>query len=298
MIFEVSHRTHYRYSSPVAQSQHLVHMSPRAVPHQTTIRHNLMIEPAPAMRHEGIDVFGNPFIELEVEVPHSELVLMARSAIETHAPAAADFAATTPWDRLDDALSSAAAGLDIDVIQYRCSTPITGATLEIADYARTSFAPGRAVLDAAMDLTRRIHADFRFDPGATDISTPVAQVFANRRGVCQDFAHLALAGLRGLRVPARYVSGYILTHPPPGQPKLAGADASHAWISVWSPETGWRDFDPTNGIAVSEEHITIAYGRDYNDVSPISGVLIGGGEHIVTVGVDVVPLAAAPAPAN
>jgi transglutaminase-like putative cysteine protease len=291
MIFEVSHRTHYRYSGPVAQSQHIVHMSPRAVPLQTTIRHNLMVEPAPAMRHESVDVFGNPYVVLEVEVPHKELVLMARSAIETHAPAAADLAATTPWDRLEDGLSSAATGLDIDVIQYRCSTPITGVTQEIADYARASFRQGRPVLDAAMDLTRRIHADFRFDPGATDISTPVAQVFAHRRGVCQDFAHLALAGLRALRVPARYVSGYILTHPPPGQPRLAGADASHAWISIWSPETGWRDFDPTNGIAVSEEHITIAYGRDYNDVSPISGVLIGGGEHIVTVGVDVVPLA-------
>ncbi len=296
MIFEVSHRTHYRYSSAVAQSQHLVHMTPRTVGHQTTIRHNLMVEPAPAMRHEGVDGFGNPFVVLEVEVPHRELVLLARSAIETRAPTAADLAATTQWDRLDDAISGTPGGLDLDVIQYRCSTRITGATLEIADYARASFRQGCPVLDGAMDFTRRIYADFRFDPGATDVSTPVAQVFAQRRGVCQDFAHLALAGLRALRVPARYVSGYILTHPPPGQPKLSGADASHAWISVWSPETGWRDFDPTNGIAVGEEHITIAYGRDYNDVSPISGVLIGGGEHVVTVGVDVVPLAAAPVP--
>lgn len=295
MIFEVSHRTHYRYATPVAQSQHLVHMTPRAVGNQTTIRHNLMVEPAPAMRHEGVDGFGNPFVVLEVEVPHKELILLARSAIETRAPAAADLAATTPWDRLDEAISGAADGLDLNVMQYRCSTRITDATLEIADYARVSFGKGRAVLDGAMDFTRRIYADFRFDPGATDVSTPVEQVFKQRRGVCQDFAHLALAGLRSMRVPARYVSGYILTHPPPGQPKLSGADASHAWISVWSPETGWRDFDPTNGIEAGEEHITIAYGRDYNDVSPISGVLIGGGEHAVTVGVDVVPMAAAPA---
>ena len=295
MIFEVSHRTHYRYATPVAHSQHLVHMTPRAAAHQATYRHNLMVEPAPAMRHEGIDNFGNPFVVLEVEVPHKELVLLARSAIETRAPAAADFAATSAWDRLDDALASGTGGLDLDVIQYRCSTRITGASLEIADYARVSFGQGRPVLDGAMDLARRMYADFQFDPGATDVSTPVEQVFVQRRGVCQDFAHLALAGLRALRVPARYVSGYILTHPPPGQPKLSGADASHAWISVWSPETGWRDFDPTNGIEVGDEHITIAYGRDYNDVSPISGVLIGGGEHVVTVGVDVVPLAAAPA---
>lgn len=295
MIFEVSHRTHYRYSTPVAQSQHLIHMTPRAVAHQTVFRHKLIVEPAPASRYDGVDAFGNPFVILDVEVPHRELVLMARSAVETRAPPVADFAATTPWDALDDRLAKANGGLDLDVIQYRCTTRLTGATLAIADYARSSFAIGRPVLDGAMDLTRRIYADFQFDPGATDVSTPVESVFEQRRGVCQDFAHLALAGLRALRVPARYVSGYILTRPPPGQPKLAGADASHAWISVWSPETGWRDFDPTNGIAVGEEHITIAYGRDYNDISPISGVLLGGGEHVVSVGVDVVPLDAAPA---
>lgn len=294
MIFEVSHRTHYRYSTPVAQSQHLVHMTPRAVAHQTTLRHNLIVEPAPAMRYDGVDGFGNPFVILDVEMPHKELVLHARSAIETHAPPASDFAATTSWDRLDEKMARDDGGLDLDVIQYRCTTGLTGASLAIADYARGSFPQGRPVLDGVMDMTRRIYADFRFDPGATDVSTPVDTVFEQRRGVCQDFAHLALAGLRALRVPSRYVSGYILTRPPPGQIKLAGADASHAWISVWSPETGWRDFDPTNGIAVSEEHITIAYGRDYNDVSPISGVLLGGGAHAVSVGVDVMNVDAAP----
>jgi len=146
------------------------------------------------------------------------------------------------------------------------------------------------VLEAAIDLTRRIYADFKFDPAATDISTPVSEVFRQRRGVCQDFAHLALATLRAMRVPARYVSGYILTRPPPGQPKLRGADASHAWVSVWSPETGWVDLDPTNGVVVADEHIAIAWGRDYDDISPISGVLLGGGTHTVAVGVDVVPL--------
>jgi transglutaminase-like putative cysteine protease len=294
MIFEVSHRTHYRYSTPVAQSQHLVHMTPRAVAHQTTLRHNLIVEPAPAMRYDGVDGFGNPFVILDVEVPHKELVLHARSSVETHAPPAADFATTTSWDRLDEKMAMPDGGCDLDVIQYRCTTRLTGASMAIADYTRGSFPQGRPVLDGVMDLTRRIYADFRFDPGATDVSTPVEKVFEQRRGVCQDFAHLTLAGLRALRVPSRYVSGYILTRPPPGQIKLAGADASHAWISVWSPETGWRDFDPTNGIAVGEEHITIAYGRDYNDVSPISGVLLGGGAHAVSVGVDVVNLDAAP----
>jgi transglutaminase-like putative cysteine protease len=294
MIFEVSHRTHYRYSTPVAQSQHLVHMTPRAVAHQTTLRHNLIVEPAPAMRYDGVDGFGNPFVILDVEVPHKELVLHARSSVETRAPPTADFVATTSWDRLDEKMVAPDGSFDLDVIQYRCTTGLTGASLAIADYTRGSFPQGRPVLDGVMDLTRRIYADFRFDPGATDVSTPVEKVFEQRRGVCQDFAHLTLAGLRALRVPSRYVSGYILTRPPPGQIKLAGADASHAWISVWSPETGWRDFDPTNGIAVSQEHITIAYGRDYHDISPISGVLLGGGAHAVSVGVDVVNLDAAP----
>ena len=173
------------------------------------------------------------------------------------------------------------------MVQYRCESRLTVPNLEIADYARASFKPGRPSLEAAKDFVLRIYADFKFDPTATDISTPISQVFKQRRGVCQDFAHLALAGLRALRVPSRYVSGYILTHPPPGQVKLQGTDASHAWISVWAPGAGWVDFDPTNGIIVTDEHITIAYGRDYNDVSPISGVLLGGGEHTVSVGVDV-----------
>ena len=176
----------------------------------------------------------------------------------------------------------------IDCFGSRLTTP----TIEIADYAAPSFAPGRPVLDAAMDLTMRMYNDFKFDPHATDVSTPIAQVFRTKRGVCQDFAHVALACFRSLRIPARYVSGYLHTRPPIGRPKLQGADATHAWISVWSPEYSWVDLDPTNGILVGDEHVTVAYGRDYDDVSPISGVLRGGGEHSVNVGVDVNMIAA------
>jgi transglutaminase-like putative cysteine protease len=179
--------------------------------------------------------------------------------------------------------------LDLDVLQYRCASRLTTPNLEIEDYAAKSFRSGRPLLDAAIELNQRIFEDFIFDPAATDISTPISQVMRERRGVCQDFAHVMLAALRAMRIPARYVSGYILTHPPPGQPRLQGADASHAWISVWSPESGWTDLDPTNGLVVSDEHITIAYGRDYDDISPIGGVLLGGGDHTVSVGVDVVP---------
>jgi transglutaminase-like putative cysteine protease len=287
MIFDITHRTHYRYRSTVVQSLHLVHMSPRALPGQIVRHHSLLVEPAPASRQDGIDAFGNIDIILDIESPHKELVLLARSTVEKLPPPPIDLLATTRWDNLDYRLLKAANERDVHVLMFRCASRLTTPTLEIADYAGLSFAPGRPVLDAAMDLTMRIYEDFKFDPHATDVSTPIAQVFRTKRGVCQDFAHLALACLRSLRVPARYVSGYLYTRPPPGRPKLQGADASHAWISVWSPEYGWVDFDPTNGMIVRDEHVAVAYGRDYDDVSPISGVLRGGGEHSVNVGVDV-----------
>jgi transglutaminase-like putative cysteine protease len=290
MMFDVSHKTHYSYSLPVVQSQHLIHMSPRKVERQSVRNHSLIVEPAPVMRYERIDAFGNPVMILNIEVPHRELVLHARSSVETVQAPLFDPAATLAWDRIDARLSIPGRGLDLEVIQFRCASRITTASLDIYDYARASFTPGRPVLEAAIELNRRIFDDFTFDATATDISTPIRFVFEQRRGVCQDFAHLALACLRAVRVPARYVSGYILTQPPPGEPRMQGADASHAWISVWSPETGWVDLDPTNGVIVADEHVTIAFGRDYDDVSPISGVLLGGGEHTVTVGVDVLPV--------
>lgn len=293
MMFDVSHKTVYRYSQPVVQSQHLVHMSPRMVPGQTIHYHSLIIEPAPALRQERIDNLGNPAVILDIEVPHKELVLLARSRIETTRSAPLRPAETAPWDRLDEAFTRWGAALSLDVVRYRCPTRITTPSLDIADYAARSFRPGRPLMQSAIDLNQRIFKEFKFDATATDVSTPIAEVLRLRRGVCQDFAHLALACLRSQRIPARYVSGYILTKPAPGQPRLQGADASHAWISVWSPETEWIDLDPTNGLIVSDEHVAIAYGRDYDDVSPISGVLLGGGPHVVQVSVDVVEVGGA-----
>jgi transglutaminase-like putative cysteine protease len=295
MIFEISHKTHYRYRSTVVQSLHLVHMSPRSLPGQIVRHHNLLVEPRPASRQEGVDPFGNIDVILDIESPHKELVLLARSTVEKSLPAAVNLAATTPWDKLDYRLLRGANDRDINVLLFRCASRLTTPTLEIADYASLSFPPSRPVLDGAMNLVMRIYRDFKFDPHATDVSTPVTKVFAMRRGVCQDFAHLALACFRSLRIPSRYVSGYLHTRPPVGRPKLQGADASHAWVSVWSPECGWVDLDPTNGIIVRDEHVTVAYGRDYDDVSPISGVLRGGGEHSVSVGVDVNAIANVPA---
>ncbi len=288
MKFEISHRTTYRYSEAVVQSQHVIHLAARSTRHQSTHRHSLIIEPAPTFRHDASDAFANPVTMIEIELPHQDLVIHSRAIIETARAVAVDEAGTMPWDRLDEALYGGAGSIDLDVVQFRCPSQQTSPTLGIADYAAQSFLPGRPVIEASRDLMGRIHHDFTFDATATDVSTPITQVFAQRRGVCQDFAHLALACLRALRVPARYVSGYILTRPPPGQPKLQGADASHAWIDVWSPEYGWLGLDPTNAIAAGEEHIIIANGREYNDVSPISGVLLGGGEHTVGVSVDVI----------
>lgn len=290
MKLDVSHRTLYTYTAPVAQSQHLIHLSPRSTERQVIRHHSLLIEPAPATRFDGIDAFGNHMAILDIELPHKEFVLHARSSVETIAPTPSDFRKSTPWDGFDQALAAMGRALPLSVVQYRCVSRLTTPSLGIAAYAAQSFTPGRPVLDAAMDLTMRIYDEFVFDAKATDVSTPIHEVFRHKRGVCQDFAHFALACFRAMRVPARYVSGYILTRPPPGQPRLQGADASHAWVSVWSPQTGWIDLDPTNGIAVIDEHVTVACGRDFDDVSPISGLLLGGGDHEVNVGVDVVPI--------
>jgi transglutaminase-like putative cysteine protease len=294
MIFDISHRTHYRYGAPVSQSQHVLHLAPRPVPHQIVHRHSLMLEPAPSARHDRIDYFGNPVSLLTIEVDHRESVLHARSTIEVNGVASVDLANTIAWETLGDLLDVRDASIPLDVHQFASRSRHTAPTLSIRDYVAPSFPAGRPVLEGAWDLTRRMFADFAFDSTATDVATPVSTVLEQRRGVCQDFAHLALAALRALGLPARYVSGYILTRPPPGQPKLQGSDASHAWISVWAPESGWVDFDPTNGVIPAGEHITIAWGRDFDDVSPVSGVLLGGGHHSVSVAVDVEPADAPP----
>jgi transglutaminase-like putative cysteine protease len=287
MIFEVSHRTTYAYGWPVLRSQHLVYMTPRSDARQTVHRHSLLIEPAPSANLAVEDYFGNCSAVLTIEERHSELIIHARSTVEVHAPALPEPAATTGWEQVVAKASDATGALDIGVLQFVSASRHTKTVRAALDYARPSFGPGRPILEAALELTRRIHQDFAFDSAATDISTPVAHVLKVRRGVCQDFAHLAITCLRCLGLPARYVSGYLLTYPPPGEERLKGGDASHAWVSVWMPEAGWVDLDPTNGIMPRDEHITVACGRDFTDVSPVSGVLLGGGRQEVDVAVDV-----------
>jgi transglutaminase-like putative cysteine protease len=287
MIFDVSHRTAYAYRKPVLQSQHLLHLAPRKSARQRVLRHGLLIEPAPSAQVERVDYFGNSSTILTVDEEHAELVIHARSTVEVHAPDLPIPALSAPWEEVASRALQSMREIDVGVLQFVSASRHTRIGAEVISYARPSFARERPILDATLDLTRRIYDDFTFDSTATDISTPVSHVLQERRGVCQDFAHLAIACLRGVGLPARYVSGYLLTYPPPGMEKLQGADASHAWISVWVPEVGWVDFDPTNGVIPTEEHITLAYGRDYDDVSPVSGVLLGGSRQTMSVVVDV-----------
>ena len=290
MIYEVSHRTSYRYESTVTQSQHLIHLAPRASARQIVQRHMLLIEPTPTWRDDFTDYFGNPTSVLGIDNEHRELILHARSTIEVISRDHVDVEQGVGWDEARRWITASNHEIDLDVAQYALPSPATPTSEAVMAYAKPSFVPRRPVLAVAWELTNRIFDDFTFDSQATDVTTPVVEVLNKRRGVCQDFAHVALACFRAYRVPARYVSGYILTKPPPGMPRLQGADASHAWVSVWAPETGWVDFDPTNRLIPSDEHITYAYGREYADISPISGVLLGGGQHYVEVGVDVVPV--------
>jgi len=289
MRYDVRHRTTYRYSQPVSISHHVLRLAPRRSSHQVLHASSIEVAPTPAVRSNAQDYFGNPVTYLTIQEQHERLVIEARSRIDVVAAAPREPSQTTSWDRIFGQLENRPTPDGIATLQFAFDSPYTRATADLAAYARQSFPPGRPFLEAACELTRRIHQDFRYDSAATDVSTPVDEVFRLRRGVCQDFAHLELACLRALALPARYVSGYLLTHPPPGQPKLVGSDASHAWISVWCPETGWVDLDPTNDTLVRDEHVTLAWGRDYGDISPINGVIFGGGEHVIEVAVDVTP---------
>jgi transglutaminase-like putative cysteine protease len=291
MNFEISHRTIYRYSAPVAQSYHLLHLTPRSHSRQTVLRHSLLIDPAPAAKTELVDDFGNPSSIITIEQDHTKLEIHSRAQVDVRAPLPMDTARTASWDDVAAQLRANLGAETFEAVQYTCPSRYIRATRDTYKYARPSFPEGRPLIEAVQDLTGRIHREFKYQTGATDAATSVEEVLRIRRGVCQDFAHLEIACLRTLGLSARYVSGYLLTYPPEGQPKLVGADASHAWLSVWSPEFGWVDFDPTNNIIPKEEHIAIAFGRDFQDVSPVSGVLLGGGEHEVEVAVDVNPVA-------
>lgn len=290
MIYDIRHKTTFTYEDVVSVSHHVLHLMPRQHPRQTTLDTAMVVDPPPAVNSEGADYFGNPVQYLTLQEPHERLVVDAHSRVEVRpAPSPLVLDASEPWEQVRARLPLDAA---LEAYEYTFESPYIVGNDDVEAYARASFTPGRPILAAAMDLTRRIFREFEYRGGVSDVSTPVREVFAMRRGVCQDFAHLEIAALRSLGLAARYVSGYLLTRPPEGKEKLIGSDASHAWLSVWAGRDGWVDFDPTNNLIPGVEHITVGWGRDYGDVSPINGFIVGGGAHQVSVAVDVNPAAA------
>ena len=288
MIYEVGHVTRYHYRAPVPFTRNLLRLVPVDRPGLKVLASALVVDPVPAERAEAVDFFGNRTTRITVRRPHELLEIHAASTVEvTPVPLPAP-AATPAWETVAGlALAGRSIGPEapIHALFPSRSVPLID---EATAYAAKSFPAGRRVLDGAMELNRRIRDEFRYDPTATDVTTPVARVFATRRGVCQDFAHAMIAGLRGLGLPARYVGGYLRTEPPPGRPRLAGADAMHAWVEVWcGAPFGWIGLDPTNAIAAGDSHVVLAVGRDYADVSPVEGVFLSAGAQGLSVSVDV-----------
>jgi len=289
--YHIEHETRYAYTARVSTSQHVAHLAPRVLPVQQVESHVLEVDPAPAQTSERDDYFGNRVHAFTILAPHQSMRAVSRSVV-TVTPVSRELvpAASPAWEEVAADLVyrkgvALAAGAE-----FAHNSPFAAADPALAAFAAGSFVPGRPLLDAAMALMHRIHDEFTFDPSATSITTPVTRVLAERHGVCQDFAHLQISCLRSLGLAARYVSGYLLTDPPPGQPRLIGADASHAWLSVYCPTHGWVDLDPTNACLPGVRHITIGWGRDYGDVSPLRGLILGGAQHALEVAVSVTPV--------
>ena len=289
ITYRVVHETRYTYSDAVTGAHQLAHLKPRATPWQMVRAHHLAIDPAPSEQSQGSDYFGNGVMRFAVDTPHDKLTVRAESVVEvhSHAPTAA---AGPAWESAVAPLGEWGADDEFDIVQFRLASPMVPLLSEAAAYARSSFADRRSLPAALLDLTKRIRSEFVYDPKATTLTTQVSEVLANRRGVCQDFAHLMISCLRSLGLAARYVSGYIVNRVPPGKQRLAGADASHAWVEVHCPGTGWIAFDPTNGKVADIEFITLGWGREFSDVTPLRGVVLGTAEQKLTVAVSVEPV--------
>jgi transglutaminase-like putative cysteine protease len=294
MSYRVRHVTEYMYSDAVSTSHHELHLRPREAPGQTVRDELLSVIPEPAVRRDRVDWFGNVSTHLAIHSRHTRLAVTSTFIVDiAREPPPADDGS---WEAARDGLR---AGADADTraaLEMALPSPRAIPTAAARDFAEPSFPPGRPLAEAARDLMHRIHTEFQYDPVATDVATPVDEVLKGRRGVCQDFAHVMLAGLRAFGVAARYVSGYLVTHRAQparegiDEPALVGADASHAWVSVRLPGGEWLDLDPTNDVVPGDRHIVVAVGRDFGDVTPMRGVLLGGGRHELIVGVDVSPV--------
>jgi transglutaminase-like putative cysteine protease len=269
MIYRLRHATIYEYAEPVLLGTHFMHLSPRQRPGQLVREYQLDISPNPDNRRNEVDHFGNLTTTVSLTSPHKQFTVELSATVDVNQP-----------------IPPAA-----DLAEYTLASPLATPSPELADYARTSFPAGTPILTGLIDLNQRVFQDMAYKPGVTSTATTAGQVLKSRAGVCQDYAHLMIAALRGIGLPARYVSGYLRTLPLAGQVKRRGADQSHAWVSAWTGDyAGWVDFDPTNNLVVSDEHVTLAWGRDFQDVSPLRGIILGGGRHVLRVNVDLDPV--------
>jgi transglutaminase-like putative cysteine protease len=291
MNYRISHRTEYHYAEPVDSGYNEARLLPRAVPRQSTTSSTLTIDPRPSDYRERLDYFGNRVASFSLDQPHRSLSVIATSEVTVEPRSGRlELFEGESWEASRRMLMECCDEQSLLARDFALDSPLVTAQRALADYAAPSFPRGRSLLEAVHDLMERIHRDFRYDPEFTTLSTPLTQVLEHRRGVCQDFAHLAIGCIRAHGLAARYVSGYIETLPPPGRQRLVGADASHAWFSVFVPGAGWVDFDPTNNQVPETQHITIAWGRDYADVTPLKGIIFGGGKMSMKVAVDVLNL--------
>jgi transglutaminase-like putative cysteine protease len=291
-VLEVEHETHYGYAAPVTQAQHLAHLKPLHDARQQLLQHELRIEPAPLQWLHDVDTYGNARTLFSLNQPHRALRVLARSRVALAPRDSPIDAARSPrWEEVRERLRYEAGARYDPAVEFAQPSPYVPRLHELRDYGQASFGAGEPVAQGALGLMRRIHADFEFKTASTDVDTPLLEAFEQRAGVCQDFAHLMIAALRMLGLAARYVSGYLLTAPPPGQEALLGADASHAWVQVYCPDTpglpgGWLELDPTNDLVPDTSHVRLALGRDYGDVTPLRGVIRGGGRHTLDVRVN------------
>jgi transglutaminase-like putative cysteine protease len=291
MIYDVRQVTTYAYASPAAYAQHILRLVPIARERQRVTAAALDIDPAPVRRREGRDFFENRTTTIEIDAPHNTLIVKLAARITVEPVATADFDATSPWERVRDMTIASHDLGPHSPVHFIYPSRLISLDPEIRDYVGESFPAGRPILAGAVEVMKRIKADFTYELGATTVTTAPSMSFALRRGVCQDFAHIMISGLRGLGLPAAYVSGYLRTVPRSGTARLEGADAMHAWVMVWCGDAGWWGLDPTNALIASDDHVVLAIGRDYADAAPIGGVMLGSGAQRLNTAVDVIPVA-------
>ena len=288
-VLHISHVTHYDYASRVDLAMHLLHLQPLSRADQQLEDFRLDIDPPATRNQASLDYFGNPQHHLTLTTPHHALTVRAESRVRRLADATPKPSASPAWESVRAAMRYRAGQPWLPAAEFCFPSAFVPLHPAFQAYAQLEFTPGRPLLEAAIGLMARIHHEFTYATASTDLTTPALEAFSRRQGVCQDFAHIMIACLRSLGLPARYVSGYLLTQPPPGQPRLLGVDASHAWLAVWCPQHDWVELDPTNNLIAAQSHAVIACGRDYADVAPLRGVIQGGGSHTLSVAVSVVP---------